>query len=143
MLWGRVGRTREHDGRDVCVVGAIIMTNLFGGAAPESAVGREIRIDGRHRDRRRRRAPRNSSVSRATNYVLIPDPTYKKYSARAERSSFSCRSERPADAGTQDQVRHDHAQSARGTFRDEDDGFALETQDVLYIYTRHIQNTLS
>ncbi len=136
----------EHESttaRDVCVVGADIMTNLFGGAAPESAVGREIRVDGRPFEivGVAERLGNIFGFSR-DNYVLIPYPTYKK--VFGSRNSIIVFVQVPSDrqmAGTQDQVRTIMRNRRGKIFRDEDDGFALETQDVfINLYTQATSN---
>jgi putative ABC transport system permease protein len=42
-----VGRIWSSSGHEICVIGADLLQNLFGGASADRAVGEEIRIAGR------------------------------------------------------------------------------------------------
>ncbi|MCA1635630.1 MAG: ABC transporter permease [Acidobacteria bacterium] len=122
----------EAAGRDVAVVGADILDNLFGGAPPEEAVGRELRIEGRTYMiiGVAERLGKIFGFSR-DNFVMIPHPTFKKaFSSRASLVVFVQVPEDAALPAAQDAVRNIMRNRRGKTYNDEDDGFALETQDV-------------
>ncbi|MDQ3653097.1 MAG: ABC transporter permease [Acidobacteriota bacterium] len=119
-------------GRNVCVVGSDIVTNLFGGASPESIIGREVRVEGRefHVVGVAERLGSIFGFSR-DNVVMIPFPTYKKmYGAHDSLVIFVQVESDRRMTETQDQARTIMRNRRGKTFTDEDDGFSLETQDV-------------
>jgi putative ABC transport system permease protein len=119
-------------GRDVAVVGADILDNLFGGAPSEAVIGKQIRIEGRTYEivGVAERLGKIFGFSR-DNFVLIPYPTFKKaFSARGSLIIFV---QAPADKdmdAARDMARAIMRNRRGKTYSDEDDGFALETQDV-------------
>jgi putative ABC transport system permease protein len=122
----------EAAGRDVAVVGPDVVDNLFGGAAPEQVVGRQVRVEGRAYEviGVTERLGKIFGFSR-DNFVQIPYPTFKK--AFGSRVSLVVFVQVPEDAqlaAAEDQVRSIMRNRRGKTFRDEEDGFALETQDV-------------
>ena len=124
--------TEEGAGRDVAVVGADVVDNLFGGAPPERVVGREVRVEGRSYEVIGV-AERLGSIFGFSrdNFVQIPYTTFKK--AFGSRNSVIVFIQVPEDrqlAAAEDQVRAVMRNRRGKTFRDEEDGFSLETQDV-------------
>ena len=122
----------EAAGRDVAVVGADILDNLFSGAPPEEAVGRELRIEGRTYTiiGVAERLGKIFGFSR-DNFVMIPYPTFKTaFSSRASLVVFVQVPEDAALPSAQDAVRNIMRNRRGKSYNDEDDGFALETQDV-------------
>ena len=122
----------EAAGRDVAVVGPDIVDNLFGGAPPEQAVGRQVRVEGRSYEiiGVTERLGKIFGFSR-DNFVQIPYPTFKK--AFGAHVSLIVFVQVPGDAqlaAAEDQVRNVMRNRRGKTFRDEEDGFALETQAV-------------
>src|SRR5215204_7774505 len=122
----------EAAGRDVAVVGPDVVDNLFGGAPPEQVVGRPVRVEGRSYEiiGVTERLGKIFGFSR-DNFVQIPYPTFKK--AFGAHVSLVVFVQVPGDAqlaAAEDQVRNVMRNRRGKTFRDEEDGFALETQDV-------------
>ncbi len=130
---GRAWSESEGDsGSDVCVVGADILENLFGGASADIAVGKEIRLSGRPFQivGVAEKQGKIFGFSR-DNFVFIPYPTYQKIFGA--RDSITIHIQVPEAArleAAQDQVRAIMRNRRGKTFKDEDDGFALESQDV-------------
>ena len=122
----------EAAGRDVAVVGPDVVENLFDGAAPEQAVGRTLRVEGRSYEiiGVTERLGKIFGFSR-DNFVQIPYPTFKKaFGARVSLVVFVQVPEDARLAAAEDQVRSIMRNRRGKTFNDEEDGFALETQDV-------------
>ncbi|HWW77512.1 MAG TPA: ABC transporter permease, partial [Pyrinomonadaceae bacterium] len=122
----------EAAGRDVAVVGPDILDNLFGGAPPEQVIGKLLRVEGRSYEiiGVTERLGKIFGFSR-DNFVQIPYPTFKK--AFGSRTSLIVFVQVPEDArlaAAEDQVRSIMRNRRGKTFHDEEDGFALETQDV-------------
>jgi len=141
------GRTwTEAEGaaaRHVCVVGADILANLFGGASPEEALGRTLRIAGQPFEIIGV-AERLGSIFGFSrdNFIYIPYEAYRRvFNARASIVIFvQARSAEDLEA-TKDEVRTIMRNRRGRTFLDEDDGFALETQDVfLDLYQKATSN---
>lgn len=130
---GRAWSDSEGEaGSEVCVVGADILENLFGGAPPESVVGKEIRLSGRPFQivGVAEKQGKIFGFSR-DNFVFIPYPTYQKIFGA--RDSITIHIQVPEAArleAAQDQVRAIMRNRRGKSFKDEDDGFALESQDV-------------
>jgi putative ABC transport system permease protein len=122
----------EAAGRDVAVVGPDVVDNLFAGAPPEQVIGRQVRVEGRSYEviGVTERLGKIFGFSR-DNFVQIPYPTFKK--AFGSRTSLIVFVQVPEDAqlaAAEDQVRNIMRNRRGRTFHDEEDGFALETQDV-------------
>jgi putative ABC transport system permease protein len=129
--------------REVCVVGTDILENLFGGAAPEKILNQEVRIAGHAFQIIGVAEPFGKifGLSR-DNFLMIPYQTYQKLFG--SRDSIVVYIQVPAAAQleeAEDQVRAIMRNRRGRTFADEDDGFALETQDVfLDIYGKATSN---
>jgi putative ABC transport system permease protein len=124
--------SEQASGRDACVVGADILENLFGGASPESAVGQDIRLAGRVFQivGVAEKKGKIFGFSR-DNLIYIPYPAYQRiYGARNSLVVFIQAASAEQLPEVQDQVRAVMRNRRGRSFHDEDDGFALETQDV-------------
>ena len=122
----------EAAGRDVAVVGPDILDNLFQGAKPEQVIGRLVRVEGRSYQiiGVTERLGKIFGVSR-DNFVQIPYPTFKKaFGSHVSLIVFVQVPEQARLAAAEDQARNIMRNRRGKTFHDEEDGFALETQDV-------------
>lgn len=130
---GRVWSESEGEaGAEVCVVGTDILENLFANAPPDQAVGKEIRLAGRPFliVGVAEKQGKIFGFSR-DNFVFFPYPTYQKIFGA--RDSITIHIQVPVAARleeAEDQVRAIMRNRRGKTFNDEDDGFALESQDV-------------
>jgi putative ABC transport system permease protein len=131
---GRVWTEAEGtSGREACVVGLDLVTNLFGGIASDRVLGQEIRIAGRPFQIIGVLEPLGSIFGASRDSVAyIPYATYQKlYGARDSIVVFI---QVPAAAqleSAEDQVRTIMRGRRGKTFKqDDDEGFSLETQDV-------------
>jgi putative ABC transport system permease protein len=142
---GRIWSDNEgNSGHDVCVVGPDILKNLFGGAAPDRALGEEIRVGGRAYRIIGVLEPLGSIFGFSRdNVVYIPYSTYQKaFGARTSIVVFIQVPTADQLEAAEDQART-VMRNRRGTsFGDSDDeGFALETQDVfLDLYGKATSN---
>lgn len=119
-------------GRDICVIGPDMLKNLFADAPADRAVGQEIRIDGRPYQILGVLEPLGSIFGFSRdNVVYIPYSTYQKaYGGRRSLVTFIQVQSTDQLEAAEDQVRT-IMRSRRHTAPDaEDEGFALETQDV-------------
>jgi putative ABC transport system permease protein len=130
---GRAWSDSEAEtGRNVCVVGADVVENLFANAAPDSVIGKEIRAGGRPFVivGVATRLGKVFGFSR-DNFVFVPYATAQQmYGAR---DSITVHIQTPTAATletAQDQVKAIMRNRRGKTFSDEDDGFNIETQDV-------------
>ncbi|MBV9211596.1 MAG: ABC transporter permease, partial [Acidobacteria bacterium] len=141
---GRMWSESEGDsGDDVCVVGSDILENLFDNAPPEQVVGKDLRVAGRLFQivGVAEKQGKIFGFSR-DNFVFIPYPTYQKIFGA--RDSITIHIQVPAAPlleEAQDQVRTIMRNRRGKTFKDEDDGFTLESQDVfLNLYGQATSN---
>jgi putative ABC transport system permease protein len=142
-----VGRTWSESegeaGDAVCVVGTDILENLFDNAPPDQVVGKEIRLAGRPFliVGVAEKLGKVFGFSR-DNVVYFPYPTYQK--VFGARDSITIHIQVPVAARleeAEDQVRTIMRNRRGKTYRDEDDGFALESQDVfLNLYGQATSN---
>jgi len=130
---GRIWTESEGtSGRDICVIGTDMLKNLFSDAPADRALGQEIRIDGRPYLVLGVLEPLGSIFGFSRdNVVYIPYSTYQKaYGGRRSLVTF-IQVQSPEQLETaEDQVRtimRSRRHTAPGA---EDEGFALETQDV-------------
>ena len=142
---GRIWTESEaNSGHDVCVVGTDILKNLFNGAAPERALGQEIRVAGRPYEIIGVFEPLGSIFGFSRdNVVYIPYASYQKaYGARSSIVVFIQVPEAEQLEAAEDQVRTIMRTRRNKTFgKEEDEGFALETQDVfLDLYGKATSN---
>jgi putative ABC transport system permease protein len=139
-------------GSDVCVVGSDIVTNLFPNESADRVVGQDIWVGG-HRYvivGVLQALGKIFGISRDSR-VYIPFAAYKKrFGVDFSGASFSPNGVLVVFIQTQtkddlesaeDQVRAVMRNRRGKTFKDEDDGFALETQDVfLNLYSKATSN---
>ncbi len=144
--------TEGNSGQSVCVVGSDIITNFFPYESAEQAVGQELWAGG-HRYRIvgvLQPLGKIFGVSRDER-LFIPFATYKKdYGLNVARGAFNTSGALVVFVQTQsaaqleaaeDQVRAVMRNRRGKTFKDEDDGFALETEDVfLNLYASATSN---
>jgi putative ABC transport system permease protein len=141
---GRIWTESEGaSGREICVVGPDMLKNLFGDAPADKAIGQEIRIDARPYLVLGVLEPRGSifGVSR-DNVIYIPYSTYQKaYGGRRSLIAFVQVPAAEQLEVAQDQVRTIMRTRRHTTADSEDEGFALETQDVfLNLYSSATSN---
>ena len=130
---GRIWTESEgSSGREICVVGPDMLKNLFADAPADRAVGQEIRIDGRPYLVLGVLEPRGSIFGFSRdNVVYIPYSTYQKaYGGRRSLITFVQVPAAEQLEAAQDQVRTIMLNRRHTTADSEDQGFALETQDV-------------
>src|SRR5215210_6127803 len=141
---GRIWTETEHSAaRDVCVIGTDIIENLFGGAQPERVLGQEIRIAGRPFQVVGVAETKGKIFGFSRdNVIYLPYPTYvKMYGSRTSLVVFIQAVSAEQLVEVQDTVRAIMRNRRGKTFKDEEDGFALETQDVfLDLYGKATSN---
>ena len=142
---GRIWTESEaNSGHDVCVVGPDILKNLFNGAAPERALGQEIRVAGRPYEIIGVFEPLGSIFGFSRdNVVYIPYASYQKaYGARSSIVVFIQVPTAEQLEAAEDQVRTIMRNRRNKTLgQEEDEGFSLETQDVfLDLYGKATSN---
>lgn len=142
---GRIWTDGEAESaREICVVGADILKNLFNDAPADRAVGQEIRIAGRPYTIIGVLEPLGSIFGFSRdNVVYIPYASYQK--SFGSRSSIVVFIQVPAAEqleAAEDQVRTIMRNRRGRMFNDEgDEGFSLETQDVfLDLYGKATSN---
>ncbi|MDQ5846143.1 MAG: ABC transporter permease [Acidobacteriota bacterium] len=131
---GRIWTEAEGtSGREACVVGLDVVTNLFGGISSDRVLGQEIRIAGRPFQIIGVLEPLGSIFGASRDSVAyIPYSTYQKiYGARDSIVVFIQVPSAAQLESAEDQVRT-IMRSRRGKIfnQDDDEGFSLETQDV-------------
>ena len=130
---GRIWTESEGaSGREICVVGPDMLKNLFGDAPADRAVGQEIRIDGRPYLIFGVLEPLGSIFGFSRdNVVYIPYSTYQKaYGGRRSLvRSFRCQRQNNSKSRKIKSARSCGIVVSRPAIT-EDEGFALETQDV-------------
>ena len=130
---GRIWTESEGaSGREICVIGSDMLKNLFNDAPPDRALGQEIRIDGRPYTILGVLEPLGSIFGFSRdNVIYIPYSTYQKaYGSRRSLIVFvQVQSPEQLEAA-EDQVRTVMRNRRHGASDADDEGFALETQDV-------------
>jgi putative ABC transport system permease protein len=142
---GRIWTDAEGvSGRQICVVGPDVLTNLFGGASADRAIGEEISVAGRPYQILGVLEPLGSIFGASRdNVIYIPYSTYQKaYGARDSIVVFIQVPTAGQLEPAEDQVRTIMSNRRGKIFSDDDDaGFALETQDVfLELYGKATSN---
>ena len=144
--------TEGNSGHSVCVVGSDIITNFFPNQSPEQVIGDDLWAGG-HRYRIvgvLQPLGKIFGISRDER-IFIPFATYKKdFGLNIARGAFNTSGSLVVFIQTQtadqleiaeDQVRTIMRNRRGKTFKDEDDGFALETEDVfLNLYSSATSN---
>lgn len=129
---GRIWTESEGaSGREICVIGADMLKNLFA-APPDRALGQEVRIDGRPYVVLGVLEPLGSIFGFSRdNVIYIPYSTYQKaYGGRRSLVTFIQVQSTEQLEAAEDQVRTIMRNRRHTTADAEDEGFALETQDV-------------
>ena len=141
---GRIWTESEGaSGREICVIGPDLLKNLFNDAPADRAVGQEIRIDGRPYLVLGVLEPLGSILGFSRdNVVYIPYSTYQKaYGSRRSLIAFIQVHTAEQLEVAEDQVRTIMRNRRHTTGDPEDEGFALETQDVfLNLYSSATSN---
>ena len=142
---GRIWTDAEGiSGREICVVGPDVLTNLFGGASADRVIGQEVRIAGRPFQIIGVLEPLGSIFGASRDSVAyIPYSTYQKlYGARDSIVVFIQVPTAEQLELAEDQVRTVMRNRRGGVFNQADDeGFSLETQDVfLDLYGKATSN---
>jgi len=119
-------------GRDICVIGPDMLKNLFNDAPADRAVGQEVRINGRPFQVLGVLEPLGSIFGFSRdNVIYIPYATYQKaYGARRSLVVFTQVRSAEEIESAEDQVRTIMRNRRRDNADPDDEGFALETQDV-------------
>jgi putative ABC transport system permease protein len=142
---GRIWTESEGDsGREICVLGADMLKNLFQDAPADQVIGKEVRIDGRPYTVLGVLEPLGSIFGFSRdNVIYIPYSNYQRvYGARRSLIVFIQVPAAEQLEAAQDQVRT-IMRNRRGHSMDDpnDEGFALETQDVfLNLYSSATSN---
>jgi len=142
---GRIWTESEGDsGREICVLGADMLKNLFQDAPADQVLGKEVRIDGRPYTVLGVLEPLGSIFGFSRdNVIYIPYSNYQRvYGARRSLVIFIQVPAAEQLESAQDQVRT-IMRNRRGRSMDDpnDEGFALETQDVfLNLYSSATSN---
>ena len=143
---GRIWTDTEGTaGRQICVVGADGLTNLFGGASADRAIGEEIMVGGRPYLILGVLEPLGSIFGASRdNVIYIPYANYQKaYGARDSIVVFIQVPTAGELETAEDQVRTIMSNRRGKVFGDNSDdaGYALETQDVfLDLYGKATSN---
>jgi len=142
---GRIWTEAEGvSGRQICVVGPDVLTNLFGGTSADRVIGEEISVAGRPYQILGVLEPLGSIFGASRdNVIYIPYSTYQKaYGARDSIVVFIQVPTAGQLESAEDQVRTIMSNRRGKIFSDDDDaGFALETQDVfLDLYGKATSN---
>jgi putative ABC transport system permease protein len=142
---GRVWTDAEGvSGRELCVVGPDVLTNLFGGASADRVIGQDVRIAGRPFQIIGVLEPLGSIFGASRDSVAyIPYATYQKiYGARDSIVVFIQVPTAEQLELAEDQVRTVMRNRRGGVFNEaEDEGFSMETQDVfLDLYSKATSN---
>jgi putative ABC transport system permease protein len=149
---GRYWSEAEGDSaHEVAVVGADIVTNSFPGQSADQVLGQEVWAGGRPYQIIGVLQPLGKILGASRdNIIYVPFATYKKnFGVNIKRGAFSVASlvvlvqteSAPQLEPAEDQVRAIMRNRRGRMFSDEDDGFALETQDVfLNLYSQATSN---
>jgi putative ABC transport system permease protein len=129
--------------REVCVVGTDILDNLFVGVPPDQAIGKEVRVAGQPYQIIGVLQPLGKIFGFSRdNIVYIPYSTYQKnFASRSSLVVYTQVQSPERMEEAEDQVRAIMRNRRGKIIKDEDDGFALETQDVfLNLYGKATAN---
>jgi len=130
-------------GRAICVVGPDIVTNLFPDEPMDRALGQDIWAAGHRYTIIGVLQPLGKIFGASRdNVIYIPYPNFEKNFGAHQSLVVFVQTETSQQLETaEDQVRADMRNRRGKTFHDDDDGFALETQDVfLNLYSSATSN---
>jgi putative ABC transport system permease protein len=145
------GESEGESGHEIAVIGADIVTNLFPNHSPDQVIGQQLWAGGHVYQIVGVLQPLGKILGFSRdNVIYIPFATYKKnFGLNISKGPFSqssmviliqTQNAQQLEA-TEDQVRAIMRNRRGRTFKDEDDGFALETQDVfLNLYSSATSN---
>jgi putative ABC transport system permease protein len=145
------GESEGESGHEIAVVGADIVTNLFPNHSADQVIGQQLWAGGHVYQIVGVLQPLGKILGFSRdNVVYIPFATYKRnFGLNISKGPFSqssmviliqTQNAQQLEA-TEDQVRAIMRNRRGRTFKDEDDGFALETQDVfLNLYSSATSN---
>ncbi|MEP6707431.1 MAG: ABC transporter permease, partial [Pyrinomonadaceae bacterium] len=141
---GRVWSESEGSAaRELCVVGADIGENLFGGEAADQLIGKEVHVAGRPYEIIGVLQPLGKIFGQSRdNIIYVPYSTYQKNFGARDSLVVFVKTAAAADLEeTEDQVRA-IMRTRRGKLFDAgDEGFTLETQDVFIdLYKKATEN---
>jgi putative ABC transport system permease protein len=135
--------TESTAGREICVVGPDIVTNLFPDLPMDRALGQDIWVAG-HRYMIIGVLQALGKIFGASrdNVIYIPYPNFERNFGAHQSLVVFVQTQTAQQLETaEDQVRAIMRNRRGKTFHDEDDGFALETQDVfLNLYSSATSN---
>jgi putative ABC transport system permease protein len=129
--------------REVCVVGSDVVSNLFPDQPSDRAVGQDIWVAGHRYNIIGVLQPLGKIFGASRdNKIYIPYGNYEKYFGTHDSVVVFVQTQTPAQLEeAQDQARAIMRNRRGKTFSDDDDGFALETQDVfLNLYSSATSN---
>ena len=135
--------SESASGREVCVVGPDIVTNLFPDVSLDRALGQDIWTGGHRYTIIGVLQPLGKIFGASRdNVVYIPYANFEKnFGAHKSVVVFVQTETAPQLEQAEDQARAIMRNRRGKTFRDDDDGFALETQDVfLNLYSSATSN---
>ena len=135
---GRIWTDQEAvSGRNVSVIGADLLDNLFNGRAAESVVGEQIRVDGVPYEVIGVATPFGKVLGFSRdNFVYLPFQAGQRMFGARDSITVHIQVDDSADfEAAQDEVRAIMRNRRGKTSVDEEDGFSLDTQDAfLAIY---------
>jgi len=129
--------------REVCVVGTDVVTNLFPTTPMDRAIGQDFWVAGHKYTIIGVLQPLGKIFGASRdNVVYVPYANYEKYFGTHDSLVVFIQTQTAAHLEeAQDQVRAIMRNRRGKTFKDDDDGFALETQDVfLNLYSKATSN---
>ncbi len=135
--------TEGSAGRNVCIIGADIVQNLYDNAPSDTVVGSEIRIGGMPYTVVGVAQPLGKIFGFSRdNFIYIPYATFERsFGSRSSLVVFVQVTNAGQLESVEDQVRAIMRNRRGKTYEDEDDGFALESQDVfLDLYGKATSN---
>ncbi len=128
---------------DVCVIGADVVENVFGGASPDAIIGERLRVG----DRSYQIIGIAEKLGNIFGFsrdslVLIPYANFRLSLGTKESIAVQIQVQEASQlTDAQDQVSTIMRARRKRNFADEDDGFSLETQDVfLDLYRKATAN---
>jgi putative ABC transport system permease protein len=135
--------TEGSAGRNVCIIGADIVQNLYDNAPGDSVIGSETSIGGIPYTVVGVAQPLGKVFGFSRdNFIYIPYATFEKnFGSRSSLVIFIQVASAEQLESVEDQVRAIMRNRRGKTYEDEDDGFALESQDVfLDLYGKATSN---
>jgi len=135
--------TEANAAREIAVLGTDVVTNLFPNISPDRAVGQDFWVAGHRYTILGVLQPLGKIFGASRdNVIYIPYGNYEKYFGTHDSVIVFVQTQSPTQLEeAMDQARAIMRNRRGRTFNDEDDGFALETQDVfLNLYSSATSN---